>query len=198
MNGIGQYRGHMNDFKTYSGINNTPANNPGTQGSIPGSSGRVQNAPTIPSKNTGVTLPPGVQGKLVPADQRLQQLQGTYDDKQLKQLGVVECSTCANRTYQDDSHDGSVSMQTPTKLSPSEAPAAVMGHEMEHVVNEQQNAKAEGREVVSQSVQIHTSICPECGRSYVAGGVTKTTTRAKQPSMNQMKNTVGGLMDLTF
>lgn len=28
-----------------------------------------------------------------------------YDEKTLKQMGVIECSTCANRTYQDGSDD---------------------------------------------------------------------------------------------
>lgn len=54
-----------------------------------------------------------------------------------------------------------------------------MAHEMEHVVNEQASAKADGSEVISQSVAIHTSICPECGISYVAGGVTNTVTKKK-------------------
>ena len=40
-------------------------------------------------------------------------------------------------------------------------------------------AKSEGKEVVSQSVQIHTSICPECGDVYVSGGTTRTTTSEK-------------------
>ena len=38
----------------------------------------------------------------------------------------------------------------------------------------------EGKEVVFQSVQIKTAICPECGRVYVSGG--KTTTVTMDPS----------------
>ena len=32
---------------------------------------------------------------------------------------------------------------------------------------------------MSQNVQIHTSICPECGDVYVSGGTTRTTTAEK-------------------
>lgn len=28
----------------------------------------------------------------------------------------------------------------------------------------------------NQSVSLHMGVCPECGRSYVAGGTTRTTT----------------------
>ncbi len=38
----------------------------------------------------------------------------------------------------------------------------------------------EGKDVVFQSVQIKTAICPECGRVYVSGG--KTTTVTMDPS----------------
>jgi len=31
--------------------------------------------------------------------------------------------------------------------------------------------------VVSQTVQINTAVCPECGRRYVSGGKTTTVTR---------------------
>lgn len=152
-----------------------------------------------PVKANSSALPNGVSGKLVPSDQRIGVLQDNYSDKQLKQLGVIECATCAARTYQDDSNDGSVSFQSPTQLAPSEAASAVMAHEMEHVSNEQQNAKSEGREVVSQSVQIHTSVCPECGQVYVAGGVTKTTTASKSGGQGSLEqNPVGQLMDLSF
>ena len=52
-----------------------------------------------------------------------------------------ECQTCERRKYQDGSDDMGVSFQTPTHIAPEEAPAAVRGHEMEHVYREQ--AKAE-------------------------------------------------------
>ena len=92
----------------------------------------------------------------------------------------AECQTCAERKYQDGSDDPGVSFKTPTALSPEQAASAVRGHEQEHVAREQDKARREGRKVVSQSVTYHTAICPECGRAYVSGGTTRTSTRAVQ------------------
>ena len=71
-----------------------------------------------------------------------------------------------------------VSFQTPTRVAPEQAASAVRGHEQEHVVREQAKARREDRHVVSQSVTIHTDICPECGKVYVSGGTTRTVTAA--------------------
>jgi hypothetical protein len=89
----------------------------------------------------------------------------------------TECQTCRSRKYSDGSSDPTVSFQTPTKLSPEQADTAVRSHEQEHVVHEQARARESGKRVVSQSVAIHTAICPECGRSYVSGGTTTTVTK---------------------
>lgn len=91
-----------------------------------------------------------------------------------------ECQTCKERKYQDGSNDPGVSFKTPTNIAPEQAAAAVRGHEQEHVVREQAKAQREGREVVSQSVTYHTAICPECGKAYISGGTTRTSTRAVQ------------------
>ncbi|MBM6888023.1 hypothetical protein [Pseudoflavonifractor phocaeensis] len=91
-----------------------------------------------------------------------------------------ECQTCKGRKYQDGSDDPGVSFKTPTNVVPELAASAVRGHEQEHVVREQAEARREGREVVSQSVTYHTAICPECGKVYVSGGTTRTSTRAVQ------------------
>ena len=88
------------------------------------------------------------------------------------------CQTCEERKYQDGSDDSSVSFQTPTHIDADAAPAAVRGHELEHVAHEQAKAQKEGRKVVSQTVTMHTDICPECGRVYVSGGTTRTVTKA--------------------
>ena len=32
--------------------------------------------------------------------------------------------------------------------------------------------------MVSQSVTLHTDICPECGKVYISGGETRTVTKA--------------------
>lgn len=87
-----------------------------------------------------------------------------------------KCETCEQRKYQDGSDDPGVSYQTPTRISPESAPSAVRGHEMEHVVREQAKAQREDRRVVSQSVTLHTDICPECGKVYISGGTTRTVT----------------------
>ena len=93
-----------------------------------------------------------------------------------KRLGMAECETCKNRQYVDQSNDGSVSFQTPTHISPESAGKMVLSHEGEHVSNEQSKAKEKGAKVVSQNVRIFTSICPECGKLYVSGGLTTTVT----------------------
>lgn len=87
------------------------------------------------------------------------------------------CQTCENRRYQDVSNDPGVSFKSPTKVTPEAAANAVKSHENEHVVNEQARAEKKGGKVISQSVAIFTSICPECKRSYVSGGETRTTVR---------------------
>ena len=96
-----------------------------------------------------------------------------------KALKDGECETCEKRKYQDGSDDMGVSFQTPTNIAPEQVAAAVRGHENEHVVREQAKARREDRRVVSQSVTLHTAICPECGKPYVSGGTTRTVTAAK-------------------
>jgi hypothetical protein len=101
-----------------------------------------------------------------------------------KTAGVQECETCKNRKYQDVSNDPSVSFQSATHISPEQAAGQVLAHEYEHVSSEQAKADREGRRVISQSVSLQTSFCPECGRMYVSGGTTRTVTaedNAKTP-----------------
>ena len=111
--------------------------------------------------------------------QKQMELEGAKGKNIRDEYKEKECQTCKNRKYQDGSDDSGVSYQTPTHISKGAAASAVRGHENEHVVREQAKAKREGKEVVSQSVQIHTSICPECGDVYVSGGTTRTTTSEK-------------------
>lgn len=89
-----------------------------------------------------------------------------------------KCETCEKRKYQDGSDDMGVSFQTPTRIAPEQVASAVRGHENEHVVREQAKAQREDRRVVSQSVTLHTDICPECGKTYISGGTTRTVTAA--------------------
>ena len=99
-----------------------------------------------------------------------------------------ECETCESRKYQDGSDDMGVSFQTPTNIKPEQAASAVRGHEMEHVYREQAKANREGRKVVSQNVTMHTEICPECGKSYVSGGTTRTVTKADTDNAAQQQD----------
>ena len=61
---------------------------------------------------------------------------------------------------------------------------------MEHVSREQSKAQREDRKVVSQSVTLHTDICPECGKVYISGGTTRTTTMAnpEPPAQEQTQD----------
>ena len=88
-------------------------------------------------------------------------------------VAPVECQTCKNRRYQDGS-DEMVSFKTPGKISPEESYAKVMSHEKEHVANARAEGSQSNKELLSASVSLKTAICPECGRSYIAGGTTKT------------------------
>ena len=89
----------------------------------------------------------------------------------LKKSGRIECSTCANRMYQDGS-DENVSFKSAAHISPEAAGAAVRSHEGEHVSNAYKKAAMNNGKVLSTGVAIHMATCPECGRSYVSGGTT--------------------------
>ena len=104
------------------------------------------------------------------------QVQGAKSPQEV--MEEAECPTCAQRKYQDGSDDPGVSFKTAGHIDPDQAHAVVRGHEQEHVVREQAKAAREDRKVVSQSVTMHTAICPDCGRAYVSGGTTRTVTKA--------------------
>lgn len=126
----------------------------------------------------GTPLSNALEGRLAGLENELEQasIPGVEGESPAESVEKAECQTCKNRQYQDGSDDPGVSFKTATKLSPDEAATAVRSHEQEHVVRERAKAQREGRKVVSQSVTIHTSVCPECGRVYVSGGVTRTVT----------------------
>ncbi|MDO5149280.1 MAG: hypothetical protein Q4D76_07790 [Oscillospiraceae bacterium] len=116
---------------------------------------------------------PNLRNKLDTLDKRIENL-----EKRTK--GKEECETCKNRKYQDGSDDPGVSFKTPSNIAPEEAAARVRGHENEHVYRNRAKAEREGKEIVSQTVTLKTSVCPECGTPYVSGGQTDTVTRTKQ------------------
>ena len=87
----------------------------------------------------------------------------------------AECETCKNRKYQDGSNEGNVSFKSASHIAPGAAGSAVRAHEGEHVSNAYSKAAGNNGKVINASVSIHTSVCPECGRTYVSGGTTNTT-----------------------
>lgn len=91
-----------------------------------------------------------------------------------KKLGIEKCETCAKRMYVDGSNESDVSFKAPGHISPESSASVVMAHEKEHVANAVEEGNKKDAELVSASVQLKTAICPECGKSYVAGGVTRT------------------------
>ena len=90
-----------------------------------------------------------------------------------KKSSPAECETCKNRKYQDGS-DEMVSFKSAAHISPEAAASRVRSHEQEHVSNAYKKASQNNGKVLSTNVSIKTSICPECGRSYVSGGETRT------------------------
>lgn len=126
-------------------------------------------------------------------EEALETLLAVYGEKKLKALGAITCATCASRTYQDGSDDPGVSFKAPGHIAPEASAQVVMGHELEHVNREQAKADSEGKEVISQSVILSRAICPECGRAYVSGGETKTTTKTKTPYEHPSRELVKGL-----
>jgi len=96
-----------------------------------------------------------------------------------KKIGAIECQTCANREYQDVSNDAGVSFKNAAHISPENAFAVVSAHEQEHVEAAKDRASRSSsqeseREFLGASVRIFVSTCPECGRTYVSGGETRT------------------------
>lgn len=85
-----------------------------------------------------------------------------------------ECQTCKERKYVDGSDEGNVSFKSPGHIAPEASAGVVMSHEKEHVANAKREGDKPGNELISASVSLKTAICPECGRSYVAGGTTRT------------------------
>ena len=94
----------------------------------------------------------------------------------------VECETCKNREYMDGSNEPDVSFKTPGKISAEQSFAKVSSHEREHVSNAIQKSSKPGAKLISANVTLKMGVCPECGRTYVAGG--ETTTQIKYSESN--------------
>lgn len=99
------------------------------------------------------------------------ELQGVTREQ--KANSTEECQTCKNRKYQDGS-DEMVSFKSAAHISPTASASVVRAHEQEHVSNAYSKAATGNGKVIRASVTLKTAICPECGRSYIAGGTTDT------------------------
>lgn len=105
----------------------------------------------------------------------------------------TECQTCKERKYVDGSNEGNVSFKVPGHISPETSGSVVAAHEQEHVANARAEGTKEGVRLVSASVKLSTAVCPECGRTYTAGGT--TTTQMKYNENNpyeQARKTIEG------
>ncbi|MCR5421627.1 MAG: hypothetical protein K6E98_11510 [Lachnospiraceae bacterium] len=103
-----------------------------------------------------------------------------------RKVSPAECETCKERKYQDGS-DEMVSFKSAAHISPEASAARVRAHEQEHVVNAYEEAAMKGGQVISCGVTLHTAICPECGRSYVSGGLTSTAIKYPNETNPYMK-----------
>jgi hypothetical protein len=110
--------------------------------------------------------------------------------------GIKDCETCKSRTYQDKSTDGGVSMQSPTHIAPEDSASAVMAHEREHATRDAAQAKSEGGEVIYNAIRLFTSVCPECGKTYVSGGESKTVTAKPEDQQQGSLSQPQQMMDI--
>ncbi len=103
-------------------------------------------------------------------------------DSSAKIKGVNECTTCENRMYVDGSNESDVSFRAPGHISPEQSYGKVLSHEQEHVSNAIAEGNKPGKQLLSATVSLKMATCPECGRRYVAGGLTKTTMKYTESS----------------
>ena len=103
-----------------------------------------------------------------------------------KKSSPAQCETCKNRKYQDGS-DEMVSFKGATHISPATSTSKVMAHEQEHVKNAYEKAAKGNGRVLQASVQIKMAVCPECGRTYCAGGLTSTKISYPKDKYSQNK-----------
>lgn len=107
-------------------------------------------------------------------------------DGSVKKVGE-RCQTCESRKYQDGSNEN-VSFKAAAHVSPEAAAGAVRAHEGEHVSNAYTKAAQKNGKVVSAAVSIHTSVCPECGKTYVSGGTTNTKIKYPENPYEKSRN----------
>ena len=101
-------------------------------------------------------------------------MEGSRETEKAEEAQKAECQACKERKYMDQSNEGNVSFQAPTHIAPGQAASKVMSHEREHVQNAIAEGQKKNKRLVSVSVSLKIGVCPECGRTYIAGGRTRT------------------------
>lgn len=142
--------------------------------------------PVDPVKKVG-TVDTETGGKITdPQKARIAVISGHEDDvdpmelKALKKAGIVKCETCASRTYKDGSDEANVSFKSAAHVSPEQSTAAVASHEGMHVKNAVAKTSGNDAKLLNASVSISYATCPECGKRYASGGLTRTQIAYKQ------------------
>ena len=138
----------------------------------------------------GMNTQTGALGATDDADKAGKVIKNPGEDTKVtpgRKSSPAECETCKNRKYQDGSNE-MVSFKTAQHMSPTEAASRVRAHEQEHVNNAYDKAAQSGGKVLQASVAIHTAICPECGTTYVSGGLTTTKIKYSDESNPYQKD----------
>lgn len=102
-----------------------------------------------------------------------------------KKSSPAECETCKNRKYQDGSDEGDVSFKAPTHISAGASTSLAMAHEQMHVANAYEKASKGNGQVMQATVRLKMAVCPECGRTYCAGGTTSTAIKYPADKFSQ-------------
>ncbi len=134
----------------------------------------VSSAPEVFSNAETVRLAKSPEDMKAEAVNAAKVMESPATERMRKRLGLEKCETCENRQYVDGSDEPDVSFKTPGHIDPSASASVVMSHEREHVANAIQKGSKPDAKLISASVTLHTSICPECGRAYISGGTTRT------------------------
>lgn len=154
------------------------ANGYGSYGNYGDYTGGYKNSPEgVQQGNQGTERTPGVR------ESKDGSVREISKDKE-------RCQTCAKRKYQDGSNEN-VSFKSAAHISPEAAGSAVRAHEGEHVSNAYTKAAQKDGKVISASVSIHTSVCPECGKTYVSGGTTSTRIKYPANPYEESRKTLG-------
>ena len=144
----------------------------------------VEGSPAVIYTPSGIKMADGAAQ--IPGQEEVQN-----DEKKVQsKSSPAECQTCKERKYKDGSNEN-VSFKAAAHISPGAAGAVVRAHEGEHVSNAYTKAAQKNGKVISASVSIHTSTCPECGRTYVSGGTTRTAIKysnEKNPYQRNQKS----------